>query len=266
MTAPFLKPEFHRFLSAIEQGEIVPYFQSKHAIHTGKVIGFEVLARWHHPDQGVLSPAAFFKAFDDPVLAPKLTDSITQQSLEHYAIWKHDLGFAGRLSLNVTSHDLSSEGFTERFLNDLDASTVQPEDTTLEVTEHVVLGAEDGAVYSTLKALRAKGVQIALDDFGTGYGGLQHLRSWPVDRLKLDRTFILDIADNFADYVIVRAISQLAAELGMTVIAEGTETEGQLSILKKIGVPFAQGYFFSKPVPAEDVPTVLAQYQSPKAA
>jgi EAL domain-containing protein (putative c-di-GMP-specific phosphodiesterase class I) len=262
MTAPFLKPDHHRFLSAIEQGEIIPFFQSKHTLHTGKIIGFEVLARWDHPERGILPPAAFYDAFHDPILAPKLTKALTAKSLEHYAVWKNDLGFSGRLSLNVTSHDLGAHNFAEHFLTKLAASTVDPADTTLEVTEHVVLGGESGAVYNALKTLRARGVQIALDDFGTGYGGLQHLRSWPVDRLKLDRTFISDIADAFADYAIVRALSQLAAELGMTVIAEGIETQEQLDVLKKIGVPFGQGYFFSKPIAADAIPAILNRYQT----
>lgn len=257
MNAPFNDQFFYQFLHALNAGNIVPYYQSKHALNSGKIIGFEVLARWDHPDEGILTPAAFHSAFDEPVLAPKLTQIIIQKSLEDYAIWKNDHHFSGRLSLNVTSHDLGVAGFADMFLALLDGSCVDPSDTTLEVTEHVVLGTADGTVFNALETLRREGVQIALDDFGTGYGGLQHLRTWPVDRLKLDCTFTKNIATSFQDYAIVRAMSQLATELGMTVIAEGIETPEQLTSLKNIGVPYGQGYYFSKPIPARDVPALL---------
>lgn len=258
MNAPFNDQFFYQFLHALNNGDVVPYYQSKHDLISSKIIGFEVLARWNHPTSGVLTPVAFYSAFDEPVLAPKLTQCIMRQSLEDYAVWKAKYAFSGRLSLNVTSHDLGVAGFADMFLELLEGSSVAPYDATLEVTEHVVLGADDGLVFKTLEALRREGVQIALDDFGTGYGGLQHLRCWPVDRLKLDCTFTKDIATSFPDYAIVRAISQLATELGMTVIAEGIETKEQLRELKKVGVPFGQGYYFSAPVCAADVDGLLA--------
>jgi len=255
-----LSEQSQAFARALKRGEIVPFFQSKHAIVSNQIIGFEVLARWEHPTKGVLSPGAFEPMLHDPMFAPQMTRILTLKSLEHYARWKHDFCFKGRLSLNVTSFDLSSEGFAEDFLAMLAQSTVEPTDTTLEVTEHVVLGKTDGAVYHALDVLRQSGVQIALDDFGTGYGGLQHLRCWPVDRLKLDRTFIRDIAHTFPDYAIVRSISHLATELGLTVIAEGIETWAQLKVLRKIGVPFGQGFYFSKPLPAEEVPALFKRF------
>ncbi|WP_051661299.1 EAL domain-containing protein [Bosea sp. 117] len=245
---------------ALQNNEFVPYYQPTVSLKTGAIVGFEALLRWRHPRKGLLGPSEFGQVFDDPDLALAIGTSVLEMAVRDMKVWRdagHDFG---RVAVNVSSAEFARGDLAERVLSTLDGADMPPERFGIEVTESVFLGHGIDAVRSTLQTLSRAGVLIALDDFGTGYASLTHLKQFPVDRIKIDRSFIRDLEHDADDAAIVRTVINLGRSLGIKTVAEGVETVFQASYLRVNGSDFAQGYLFSKALPASRVPWLLRNW------
>ncbi len=237
------------FMAALEKGEIVPYYQLKRDLRTGVPKGLEALARWCHPSRGVLAPGEFAYAFTDTAIGPVLTRHMLRESLRDATIWKSRGQKLGGIAVNVCSADLFDPNFPGDVFAALEATNFNPRMLTLEITESVMMGTVEGIVHENIAVLRARGVQIALDDFGTGYASLVHLRCWPIDQIKIDKTFVQNCLSSAQDQAILKSVIHLSRDLNIQVVAEGIETEPQAAMLRVLGCTVGQGYLFSQAKP-----------------
>lgn len=249
-----------RLLDGIANKEFVPYFQPKIDLKSRVVTGYELLSRWHHPEKGILAPSEFAFAFDDAVAAPLLTRSVLREALAQFAGLPGRSMSPGRLAFNATTADLQDPSLVDDILAMAREFDFAPGDLTIEVLETVVMGARNERVYCSLERLRSAGMHVALDDFGVGYAGLQHLRSWPIDEVKIDRSFVTDSVQCPQDQLILKSVISLAHQLGLAVVAEGIETETQAHLLAALGCDTGQGYLFSTPLLASELGPLLDRH------
>ena len=238
---------------ALRQGQIVPFYQPKVDVMTGRVVGFEALARWRHPTQGLLTPGAFTAAFDDPELSIAFGEYMVRRVAEDIRLWLRQGIDCGRIAINLSTAQFSWVGLAKRFLDILQAADVPTDRLEVEITETVFLGRTAPHVVTALTQFRESGVKIALDDFGTGYASLIHLKQFPIDSIKIDRSFVQDIDADAENAAIVVAIIKLGASLGMDVVAEGVETAGQAAFLRQSGCRQAQGNLYGEPMASSQV-------------
>lgn len=242
---------------ALKDERILPFYQPQVALDTGRIIGFEALARWRHSERGIIPAAAFQEGFHDAEIAAGISDAIIATAVSDLRRWL-DAGLdVGHVHVNLAASVFRDPALPERLLGQLAAAGVPADRFGVEVTETVLLTRDADEAERTLKTLRAAGLRVALDDFGTGYASLTHLKRFPVDALKIDRSFVSHVAEGRDDAAIVRALTRLAADLGLAVIAEGVETAEQEAFLREHGCRFAQGYRYAKPAPAGRVPWLL---------
>ena len=226
--------------SALNRNEIDVLFQPQVAIANGRIEGVEALARWHHPRHGEIGAATLFAVAEQSDFIVELSNHIQLRTFALAAAWPHELTHI-RLSVNVTAADMAKPKFAKHFLALLDDSGFPRERLTVEVTESGLMGdLEDAA--RTLSLLRAAGCRVAIDDFGTGYSSLAYLNALPADYLKIDKGLADDIAGTERASLVVRGVIGLARSLGLSVIAEGVESEGQLAMLRREGCSHYQGY------------------------
>ena len=231
---------------AMERGEIGILFQPQVAIASGAIVGVEALARWDHPTLGTIGGETLFAAAARADLEIGLSDHIQRLVLDQTARWPAALSSL-RLSLNLTPADIARPGFADLFLDRVDASGFPRSRLTLEITENGLI--EDLGIASTLlSVLRGAGCRIAIDDFGTGYSSLAYLKALPLDYLKIDKKLAQDITGSARDRVVVRGVIDMARSLGLTVIAEGVETEEQLAALATEGCQIYQGFLCSEAI------------------
>jgi diguanylate cyclase (GGDEF)-like protein len=233
---------------ALLRGEFCLHYQPLVSLSTSQVEGYEALLRWNHPDHGLMRP----DRFADVLVAEKIGLRIQEHVLELALLWLREHGDrVGMLSVNFTSAQLSGPRAARRVLDRLAHHGVPPSSLCVEVTEGVMLDRAADTILTTLRALHAAGVCIALDDFGTGFASLVHLRQMPVDRIKIDRSFVagIDEHDDGGTLAIVRAIIGLGRGLGKVVVAEGIETEAQAHRLRQLGCQLGQGYLYGRPEP-----------------
>lgn len=242
---------------ALKEERILPFYQPQVALDTGRIIGFEALARWRHAERGIIPAAAFQEGFQDAEIANGISDAIIAAAVSDLRRWL-DAGLdVGHVHVNLAASVFRDPALPERLLAQLAAAGVPADRFGVEVTETVLLTRDTDEAERTLKTLRAAGLRVALDDFGTGYASLTHLKRFPVDALKIDRGFVSHVAEGKDDAAIVRALIRLAADLGLDLIAEGVETAEQEAFLREHGCRFAQGYRYAKPAPAGRVPWLL---------
>jgi EAL domain-containing protein (putative c-di-GMP-specific phosphodiesterase class I) len=246
---------------AISSDQIVPFYQPKVCLTSGRVIGLEALARWQHPSKGVLTPGYFGAVFDDPELAQAISESIVSQVASDMRGWLDEGIDLGRVAVNLSSAQFAQPGLADQILGILKRSNVPPEHFEVEVTETVFLGKSADSVAAILGQLRQGGVQIALDDFGTGYASLTHLKQFPVDHLKVDQSFVRNLEHDTGDEAIVTAVIGLGRSLNLQVTAEGVETLGQAKRLRALGCHNAQGYLYARPMAASQVPDLLSAWE-----
>ena len=236
--------------SAVENDRIVPYYQPKVDLATGAVDGFEALLRWRDSRGGIHGAETISAAFEDISLAANISDTMIDLVLADVARWqKAGLPFR-HVAINVAAAELRRGDFAERLLERLAAASVPTDFIQVEVTESVFVGRSADYVHSALKLLSAEGVAVALDDFGTGFASLTHLKQFPVDIIKIDKSFIGDLTSEGEDTAIVRAVVGLGRNLGMKVVAEGVETPSQAQFLRELGCPLGQGFLFGKAMSA----------------
>jgi diguanylate cyclase (GGDEF)-like protein len=239
--------------AAITAQEFVLYYQPVVDIASNSVSGFEALMRWDHPEQGILTPDRFMAAFEDQDLSLKLGDLAFESALKQMRDWM-DAGVEfGRVAVNISAAQFRSGRLAEEVQDRLNRWNVPCDRLTIEVTENVYMGWGSEMVSDTVRRLHTAGVMIALDDFGTGYASLANLRQFPIDRLKIDKSFV----QNIEDAAIVKAVITLGSSMGMKVVAEGVEDQAQLDALAGYGCDQIQGYHFSRPMPAGMVPGYL---------
>ena len=243
---------------AISDGQIRTYYQPIVDGVTAAVVGFEALARWQHPTRGLLGPNEFIGVAEETGLIVPLGAEVLAQACAQAARWQEDRPgqVPLRVSVNVASAQLVHPLFVPTVAEVLAATGLEPPALSLEITETTLMADTDAAA-EALRAIRALGVHVALDDFGTGYSSLTYLRRFPVEALKIDRSFVAGIGHDREDEAIVDTILHLAHSLGLQVVAEGVETADQLDRLRRLGCPLMQGYYFGRPMPAEQVKDFL---------
>ena len=234
-----------RMAAGIATGEFVLHFQPMCRASDGMPVAAEALVRWMR-DGKTVAPNEFIPLAEDSGLIVPLGDEILRMACRHALAWNEGRREAFVVAVNVSAHQFRSATFVDRVRAILDASSVDPRCLEIEITESVLLQASETTV-PKLRALKALGISIALDDFGTGYSSLSYLRQFPVDRIKIDRSFIHAIATDDRDRAIVRAIIGLGLDLGLQVIAEGVETIEQRKILNSLRCPHMQGFLFGRP-------------------
>jgi len=245
--------------TALANHWIEPFYQPQVAFATGVTERFEALLRWRHPRAGLQYPSRITHAFDDPGTAGALGDTMADLALSDMRQWLTAGSVIGRLALNASAVELRDAAYPRKFLLRLDRYGVAPTMLELELTETAFLDGDADSVIASLSYLREAGVRVALDDFGTGFSSLSHLRDVPVDTIKIDRTFVTGLDQGVRNRAIVKGILSVAAELGITTVAEGVETQSQASFLQEHGCTLGQGFLYAPAMTAQDVRTHYAQ-------
>ncbi|TPQ40716.1 GGDEF domain-containing protein [Bradyrhizobium guangdongense] len=240
---------------AFANGEFELHYQPLVAIAAGRIAGFESLLRWCHPDKGMISPAEFIPVAEDIGLIVQLGEWVLREACSEAVKWPADI----KVAVNLSPAQFRSRNLVQVVISALAQSGLSPKRLELEITESVFL-AETDANLATLHQLRGLGVGISMDDFGTGYSSLSYLRSFPFDKIKIDRSFVKDLSDRPDCVAIVRAISGLGRSLNITTTAEGVETEDQLDWLRAEGCNEVQGFLFSAARPASEIGKLLAEF------
>ena len=236
----------------LERGEIVPYYQPIVQLNNGHLIGFEVLARWRHPDRGLLGPEQFLPMAEETGLIGEVGSAVLRTSLAQLGQWRNSTQRFSDLSLsvNLSVRQLADPHLVEQVSEALAEAGVSAGALWLELTETALMSDVKAATV-TLRELRSLGLHLSVDDFGTGYSSLTYLKRFPVEAIKIDRSFVNGLGIDAEDSTIVEAVVKLGHSLGLQVVAEGVETPLQLSRLREIGCDRGQGYLFGRPRPAE---------------
>jgi diguanylate cyclase (GGDEF)-like protein/PAS domain S-box-containing protein len=241
---------------ALEHREFELHYQPKVNVKTGAIVGAEALIRWTHPTQGPLSPARFIPVAEDSGLILPIGAWVLREACLQAQSWKVEGLDAGTMAVNVSMIQFRDKSFLEDLFSVLRTTGLDPHTLELEVTESVLMRNAEVAA-STLRAVRERGIRVAVDDFGTGYSSLSYLRRFPLDALKIDQSFLHKIYVAPDDSIIVSAIIGMGRAIGLRVIAEGVETADELAFLRANECDEAQGYYFSKPVPADEFAKLL---------
>ena len=234
---------------ALAKGQLELYYQPKIHAPSGEISGAEALMRWHHPKRGMVSPAVFIPLAERYGLIHSLGNWVIDEACRQARVWR-DGGLRMRVAINLSVHQLRASDLAERIGAALARHQIQPSLLTCEITESVAM--EDSPVTARFFAALARvGVHISIDDFGTGYSSLSILRKLPAEELKIDRSFVLDLETSSDARAVAEAVIKLAKVLGLKVVAEGVETEGQSQILRALGCNELQGYLYAKPMSAK---------------
>ncbi len=241
---------------AIVNGEFRLYYQPIIDLKTGKITSLEALLRWNHPKRGLITPSEFIGLAEETGLVTSIGEWVLRQACSDAVSWPSDT----KIAINLSPVQFRSSNLVQIIIQTLATSNLSPKRLELEITETVLLKNNE-ANLAMLHQLRGLGVRIAMDDFGTGYSSLSYLRSFPFDKIKIDQSFIRDLSDRNDSAAIVRAIASLADSLNMVIVAEGVETEDQFNQARLEGCTEAQGYYFSRPMPAKDILLILGHWR-----
>ena len=245
---------------AVDRGEFVVYYQPKVELSTGRIIGAEALVRWQNPQRGMVSPAKFIPVAEETGLIRQIGGWVLREACLQAKEWQAHLppDTPPVVSVNLSAVQLKHPSFVQEVARVIEETGVDPGSLILEITESMLMEDAERGV-ETLRGLKNLGLRIALDDFGTGYSSLAYLKKFPVDFLKVDRSFVDGLGCEPGDTAIVRAVMGLARALGLEVIAEGIETAGQLGLLREMDCDYGQGYYFAKPLPSVEAGPFLAK-------
>ena len=246
---------------AIDRSDLAVYYQPQVNLQSGRLVGFEALVRWHHPERGLVGPDEFISVAEDTGLIVRLGTWVLEQACREAASWpaaRRDL----LMSVNVSARQLADPDFLGAVARVLAETGLNPAALCLEVTESVLVVASE-TISLAIVSLRELGVQVSIDDFGTGYASLSYLVQFHPDSLKIDKTFVQRVGEDSMNFAIVAAIVGLAHSLGLTVVAEGIETTQQLSLLRDLACDQAQGFLFAEALPAELARGLLVEVAPP---
>ena len=246
---------------ALERAELLLHYQPQIDVETGAIVGVEALVRWQHPEFGMVLPNEFIAIAEETGLISLIGQWVLQSACAQLARWRKDGWTQLRLSVNLSPRQFQVPGLIGTIKQALDATAIDPDQLELEITEGILV-SHTPAMLEALEALRALNVRLAIDDFGTGYSSLSYLRRFPIDTLKIDRSFVHDIPRDADDSAIVAAIIALAKSLKLEIVAEGVERAAQRDLLRGLGCRIMQGYFFSRPLSAEDMTKLLHEQRS----
>jgi EAL domain-containing protein (putative c-di-GMP-specific phosphodiesterase class I) len=247
-----LKADLQR-ANVAEEFEV--YYQPIVALQSGAIAGVEALLRWRHPNRGLVLPSEFIGLAEETGLILPLGRLVLRRACEQIAHWRSVGHVNLGVSVNISAKQLASRLLPTEVNAALDEASLDPSVLTLEITESVLL--ESQVVVGRLEELRALGVRIAIDDFGTGYSSLDYLRRFPVDTLKIAKSFVDELGSSSEQERLVAAIVRLGSTFGLDTVAEGIEEESQRDRLRALGCRFGQGYFFSPPVAADELTPLL---------
>jgi EAL domain-containing protein (putative c-di-GMP-specific phosphodiesterase class I) len=260
MTAEFTRMHMEKELSSgIHRREFVLHYQPIVCLSTGEIVGVEALVRWQHPESGLVLPARFIAEAETSGLIVALGEQVLDMACRQLVAWRsgplrnHE---SFHLAVNVSAQQLAEPGLVAHVDDRIRALGVEPSWLTLEVTE-TALVTDVEASTARLCELKTLGVALAIDDFGTGRASLSYLHRYPVDVVKIDRSFVASLGSGGRAEAISRAVIQLAHDLDMTTVAEGVEAAEQIHLLRFLGCDLAQGYHFSRPLPAEELLPLL---------
>ena len=250
----------------LEQNEFRVYYQPIVSLHTGKISGFEALTRWQKPE-GVIPPIEFISVAEEIGIIIPMNRQLFREACEQLRTWQKEFPTTPPLTMNVnlTSREFSQPDLIGEIRKTLEQTGIHPDCVQLEIVETIAMGDAEKSGH-ILEQLKALGVRLSIDDFGTGYSSLSRLRKIPVDTLKIDRTFILNMDSDLECREIVRTIILLAHTLGLKVVAEGAETEVHIDLLKQLNCEMVQGYFYSRPADNDTISKLLAGNYSAAAA
>jgi diguanylate cyclase (GGDEF)-like protein len=246
----------HHLRKAIERQELHLHYQPRVDASSGEIVGAEALIRWHHPQMGSISPGRFIPLAEERGLIIEIGEWVLTEACRQNRRWQ-DMGLkAIPIGVNVSALQLTDRDFADKVANVLSSSGLAPQYLELELTESVVMRQPE-LVIATLCSLKALGLALSIDDFGTGYSSLSYLKKLPLDKLKLDQSFVRELPFEADNAAIVEAILLMAKALKLEVIAEGVETQAQLDFLRAHQCDEIQGFYFSKPLPANEFPRML---------
>jgi EAL domain-containing protein (putative c-di-GMP-specific phosphodiesterase class I) len=244
---------------AVEQEEFVLHYQPIVSLQTGEVFAVEALVRWEHPERGLLDPDEFVPMAEESGLVIPMGEQVLREACLRAKEWQeaHPRTPPLVMSVNLSARQLSRPDLAETVEGIVKETGLEGSCLTLDVTETIYVRTLAGNT-ETLDRLRDLGARISIDDFGVGYSSLAYLKRLPADAIKIDRSFVRGLGVDVEDTAIVHMIIELAHTLGLEVIAEGVESEGQATLLREMGCDMAQGYHFSKPLPPEEIPALLS--------
>ncbi|TIR90738.1 MAG: GGDEF and EAL domain-containing protein, partial [Mesorhizobium sp.] len=251
--------------TAIAEKTFEVYFQPQVSLTSGKISGIEALVRWKHATRGMISPGEFIPVAEKCGFMPDIGRIVISKAINEAAEWDRAGIDFGRIAVNVSGTELREPDFDNFLFGTLERAGLAPQKLSLEIVESVILDDEKTGIAAKLRHIRAAGVHLELDDFGTGYASLSHVNPNEIDRLKIDRRFVQNINENGDNTKIVRAITELARGLGISIVAEGAETEAELDSLMAIGCDQVQGYSIAFPMPQDKAREWLTA-RSPKKA
>ncbi len=241
--------------SAIREGALELYYQPQIDLRTGEIAGFEALARWEHPEHGFISPDVFIDIAERTGLIKQLTEWVLAAAIKQCAVWEKSCPSL-TMSINLSARNLHDETLGKQVAQHIRHWQISPQQVCLEITETAMMADPEHAMY-VLGELDQLGVKISIDDFGTGYSSLSYLKKLPVDEIKIDRSFVMEMTSDEDDAAIIRATVGLAHDLGLSVVAEGVEDQAAQDTLQELGCEYAQGYHICKPAPARQIDKLL---------
>ncbi|QTN28965.1 EAL domain-containing response regulator [Rhodoferax sp. AJA081-3] len=247
--APAAMQELAEIELALDSGQFVPFFQPKIAMATGLLKGVEALARWRHPQRGLLGPAAFIGTIEGTPLMAHFTLVMVELSLKVFVEWQKSMPSL-TLSLNLSADDLSDQGFVDRLMGLVKVYEVEPSALIWEVTETMVMNPQ---ALANLARLGLKGFGLSMDDFGIGYSSMQTLSRSPFTELKIDRIFVNGASERSNRRAILSSSLEMGRSLGVSTVAEGVETVEDWNLVRSLGCDIAQGYLIAKPMPGEEL-------------
>jgi diguanylate cyclase (GGDEF)-like protein/PAS domain S-box-containing protein len=238
----------------LEQEEFVLYYQPEVSLHDGKMIGFEALIRWQHPERGLLKPSAFVPLAEETDLITPIGKWVLEEACQQAKRWEEERPLASPMTMeiNLSSKQLRRQGLVRTVEEALTQADLEAHTLALDMTETVLIRTSEDNTQA-LDALKDMGVRLGLDDFGTGYSSLSYLKRFPVDRVKVDKSFVKGLGENATDTALVRMIIDLCHTLGVEVLAEGIETSEQAALLRDMGCDMGQGYYFAQPLLGEEL-------------
>jgi EAL domain-containing protein (putative c-di-GMP-specific phosphodiesterase class I) len=242
---------------ALDRDELILYYQPKIDLASNNVVGAEALLRWNHPDLGLVAPNRFISVAEESGLIVPIGEWVLLEACRQAMVWNRDGPFPMSIAVNLSAVQFKRGDIEKSILHALKSSGLDPSLLELELTESILIQNVEN-VLATVKRLKLLGVKISIDDFGTGYSSLSYLKRFDIDKLKIDQSFVRDLATDPDDAAIVRAIIQMARSLNLRTIAEGVETVQMLEQLRSFQCDEAQGYHFARPMTARDMALYLA--------